>query len=768
MSIICPNFKNKEVKQQFDELVAATSEQAAYHIWSQNEGLPIDRTPVRGSVTVDIDPRIEDVANMMLNKLSIKTHPFRSAKKVKKAEVKSDIYFVTDYIGDLYYNITGLRLDVNTYSIEDTIETLKFELRNNLKQKLQVSMDEANKKVEEFDPINKYVAVEGVENFIKRKDAKAISEYSPQMQDIIKNALPFLFKENKFKTEAQAFAFAKHNLAAIKQKVEKKQAIQEQIAVGYRSKLKKAETLLTFTTMINDYAERIEKKILSEMRRMIEFKVYANKINEAKFNKGKDTPITKAHNAATFLTDNIKLTAGKEQHEKMYKLFPYRSIYLPKSDNVVAESNVRDVLKTIIGFNSEYSSLAKFLSNFVEKNNLRVELVAHMDQAAGRTTYTFDNSTGKTIVTSAVVLISLDSKEFTTNPERLLLHEIVHSLTSLRVVSDPELKSAIETYIKYCKDYVGQNSKVSRMFGFDMVYGFTNASEFISEFFTNGTFQNLLKEIPAMDQSKFLNMFDMIVRKIMQWLGIKSNNAYEQIKPVMNGILNLQQESLKLMTGLENFSVNQLSSAETAANGAPSKLFSDLLEHFNGDRVLAIQAKAKVFSKSFKEWFGDWQRYRSTYNITDASKKLITTLEEIINSADRYSELAKVLLESDAIPYNLKYFRIDNTREDIEGHEGMYNSLANLIEVLANNVSQTELNKALLHELIHYNTEGLLEAYRKDSSSLTEEQKNAIKNLYDIVAYTKDYILKNYKFIVSHIYPFFRDCEKKSVNKILL
>ena len=45
MSIICPNFNNKEVKQQFDELVAATSEQAAYHIWSQNNGNAIDRAP---------------------------------------------------------------------------------------------------------------------------------------------------------------------------------------------------------------------------------------------------------------------------------------------------------------------------------------------------------------------------------------------------------------------------------------------------------------------------------------------------------------------------------------------------------------------------------------------------------------------------------------------------------------------------------------------------------------------------------------------------
>lgn len=45
---------------------------------------------------------------------------------------------------------------------------------------------------------------------------------------------------------------------------------------------------------------------------------------------------------------------------------------------------------------------------------------------------------------------------------------------------------------------------------------------------------------------------------------------------------------------------------DKAPNGEPSKLFSDLLTHYNGDRVAAIQAKAKTYSKSFKEWFGDW------------------------------------------------------------------------------------------------------------------------------------------------------------------
>ena len=45
---------------------------------------------------------------------------------------------------------------------------------------------------------------------------------------------------------------------------------------------------------------------------------------------------------------------------------------------------------------------------------------------------------------------------------------------------------------------------------------------------------------------------------------------------------------------------------DRAPNGAPSKLFSDLLSHYNGDRNAAITAKAKVYSEAFKNWFGDW------------------------------------------------------------------------------------------------------------------------------------------------------------------
>lgn len=43
--IICPNLKHPDVAREFNEIVQATSEKAAYHIWSANNGNGIDRAP---------------------------------------------------------------------------------------------------------------------------------------------------------------------------------------------------------------------------------------------------------------------------------------------------------------------------------------------------------------------------------------------------------------------------------------------------------------------------------------------------------------------------------------------------------------------------------------------------------------------------------------------------------------------------------------------------------------------------------------------------
>lgn len=63
------------------------------------------------------------------------------------------------------------------------------------------------------------------------------------------------------------------------------------------------------------------------------------------------------------------------------------------------------------------------------------------------------------------------------------------------------------------------------------------------------------------------------------------------------------------------WSLNNGNAIDKAPNGADSILFRSLLEELNGDRVKAIKEKAKVYSKSFLNWFGDWIN-----DPTDASK----------------------------------------------------------------------------------------------------------------------------------------------------
>ena len=43
--IFCPNFSNKQVKQEFDELVQAVGEDMAYLLWDRNNGYALDKAP---------------------------------------------------------------------------------------------------------------------------------------------------------------------------------------------------------------------------------------------------------------------------------------------------------------------------------------------------------------------------------------------------------------------------------------------------------------------------------------------------------------------------------------------------------------------------------------------------------------------------------------------------------------------------------------------------------------------------------------------------
>lgn len=89
------------------------------------------------------------------------------------------------------------------------------------------------------------------------------------------------------------------------------------------------------------------------------------------------------------------------------------------------------------------------------------------------------------------------------------------------------------------------------------------------------------------------------------------------------------------------WSLNNGNSIDKAPNGEPSKLFSDLLEHYSGDRVAAIQAKARTYSKSFRNWFGDWTgNVSADIDSGDAIDYLYSTNTELskVGSKEEYAQ----------------------------------------------------------------------------------------------------------------------------------
>lgn len=98
---------------------------------------------------------------------------------------------------------------------------------------------------------------------------------------------------------------------------------------------------------------------------------------------------------------------------------------------------------------------------------------------------------------------------------------------------------------------------------------------------------------------------------------------------------------------------------DKAPNGQPSKLFSDLLSHYNGDRNAAIQAKAKVYSQAFKNWFGNWL----SEDKTNVSKVVDENGEPYFNQIKSIDNQGTFSTQDDNIYHNLRNTNIHEVFE---------------------------------------------------------------------------------------------------------
>ena len=159
---------------------------------------------------------------------------------------------------------------------------------------------------------------------------------------------------------------------------------------------------------------------------------------------------------------------------------------------------------------------------------------------------------------------------------------------------------------------------------------------------------------------------------------------------------------------------------DRAPNGAPSKLFSDLLSHYNGDRNAAIQAKAKVYTEAFKNWFGDWL----SEDKTDVSKVVDENQEPKL------------------------MFRVDYANRNVLGNNEQLFATDKLIVAGSYASENSELYKGFISiknpYFVREEAHGFFLNYQGKETSIPAIQNTLIADGYDGVIYDRVYDVGDY------------------------
>lgn len=207
------------------------------------------------------------------------------------------------------------------------------------------------------------------------------------------------------------------------------------------------------------------------------------------------------------------------------------------------------------------------------------------------------------------------------------------------------------------------------------------------------------------------------------------------------------------------WSKNEGNAIDRAPNGAPSKLFTDLLNHFNGDRVLAIQAKAKTFSKGFKmddtamleDSFDDIQEVTSNVTATDPTMrdrlfngKSTATVSKVLDNIFATNSGLQDLVTTikDSLNEEISNINIEvKTRTDSDRRATAYfDANTNTITVYDNarfKWADGLSDRTILHEIIHAFTTRELkinDAVRIEAETLLSEVRAQLE-----IKYGKDY-----------------------------
>lgn len=574
--IICPLMSNPDVAREFNELKDATSSRAAYDIWSLNNGNMVDKAP-NGEPSILFDALLSKFKNRFrairekakyytksffetfgdwinkpqelvghldkngepiitnynkndidsfLDKLIPAHKPLRQRSKFGKIV---DIN-VKKEIEGFIYDLLGVDINLDDVADNDIKEYISSFIRNEYYSNLTQAINNTQERLNRIPHRTTDQYLQNMLQFLEKGNLDALNEYDERTQAKIFVIFPKLFRHSPKVTTKSMFGYYKHAL------MQKKGPVYDEIyryvnrpnverlcLQSHLNKLNKIKyTLDTYPRVIR----RIQNKLSNQIDRIFEEKSYL---------EGKSQPKTQL--------PSLDLLEKASTVSKPY--FDYNSAIIQKGKIYSA----KDILNYIKN-DQQYKEVASIILKSLEtQGDIRIAGINDTSSTYGGLYSPDENA----------IYINTASKLYWSDPIHTILHELVHGITSMYLYQNPTLEKQIESYMQYLID----NGVGSDLMGIRRLYtpyglvanGKINSHEFMAEFMTNKDFQELLKRIPAMEDSQFKSIFDSIVDWILNLLGVREN-AYEQFRPIAKFIIECQDVTTNNLSSNPNILIH--------------------------------------------------------------------------------------------------------------------------------------------------------------------------------------------------------------------
>lgn len=763
---MCPLMSNKDVAREFNEIKDAVGQTGAYDIWSKNNGNGIDKAPngepsilfsklldicqgvrnvaikikstiykksflksfgnwIEGLVSKDnLDQNGEPTLEQLLNtdtdgqdtylkkdQPRYRIRQFKKNLKPKSSYRPKRIQGFGTYLTERFISQLGVYLSnkigyLYEGDLQDFYDNFDFFLDNEIEDFIQNQIDKLEEEYRNLKFINTKQLTESLkkqyfEDLKILREGRLTGNYETDVENLglettnrLKKKFPAIYKKGYSVKLANFYRHLSNLDTSLKDGI--KDANDNNIRIFQIEK--SLEKLNTIKAALSRNGYKTKNLIRNLVNKEI-INYFSAKSRQEQSNDVKST-----------IQYNETL---KDEDYDNINAFTIQQIFPKGLDHTYT---ISEVLENIKNSDERYRELCEYLLSRLKgdvdiniKNNNNASERASLGGAAWTDLYGDINF--------STIMLSKNSTLFANDPAYVAMHEIMHSFSSGVIKNDKILEKSIQEYIDYIEKYYRfhKSDEGAYSYGFlqgsPEIYGLKNPQEFLAEYFSNPNFQEFLKQIPPMESGKFESLFHDILEHILNWLGIKtSDNAYDQIKPVLEDIIDITTQyefsnitnhplfDVKGLVHFDRFNLQEFSSSEYSKQ--QDEFISTKLKAYIRKNIKLSKEKLKSFINYAKLEFNNQQQQK---NINHTRQTLIEAFG-LTESVDENGNRILVSKKTEDGKYDVVVEFVSHLYDEDGEHQGWYDY--NAKSLIAHHVIKIAMDdedpSTLDHELAHH------------------------------------------------------------------